>query len=76
MEFIYAAVGILVGMFLGICIGEFGSHSKTSGTLRVDRSDPTEEPYLFLELQEPVSSIISKSRVTLKVNVKNFISQK
>ena len=33
---------------------------RSVGTLRVDQSDPTEQPYLFLELDKPVESVINK----------------
>ena len=48
---------------------------RSVGTLRVDQSDPTEQPYLFLELDKPVESIINKKYVLFRVNKKNFISQ-
>ena len=48
---------------------------KSVGTLRVDQSDPTEQPYLFLELDKPVESVINKKYVLFRVIKKNFISQ-
>lgn len=48
---------------------------RSVGTLRVDQSDPTEQPYLFLELDKPVESVINKKYVLFRVNKKNFISQ-
>ena len=49
---------------------------RSVGTLRVDQSDPTEQPYLFLELDKPVESVINKKYVVFRVNKKNFISRK
>ena len=43
------------------------------GTLRIDRSDPTEAPYMFLELSKHVSAVTSKSHVILKVKNENYI---
>ena len=48
---------------------------RSVGTLRVDQSDPTEQPYLFLELDKPVESVINKKYVLFRVIKKNFISQ-
>ena len=48
---------------------------RSVGTLRVDQSDPTEQPYLFLELDKPVESVINKKYVLFRVNKQNFISQ-
>ena len=44
------------------------------GVLRVDRSDPSDGPYLFLELKKPVETVSSKQYVIFKVVNKNFIS--
>lgn len=49
--------------------------SKPVGVIRVDRSDPYEAPYLFLELEKDVSSIMNEHFVTLEVQVKNYITQ-
>ena len=44
------------------------------GILRVDRSDPDDGPYLFLELKKPVETVSSKKYVIFKVMNKDFIS--
>ena len=63
------AVGILIGLLIGVVL----SHRRPLGNLRVDRSDPTSEPYLFLELDTDVRTIMRKRRVVFKVRVKNFL---
>lgn len=45
------------------------------GTLRIDTSDP-DGPFMFLELSKDVNAVASKKYVVLKVNLKNYISQK
>ena len=45
------------------------------GTLRIDTSDP-DGPFMFLELSKDVDTVASKKYVILKVNLKNYISQK
>ncbi len=62
------AIGIVIGVLLGIVL----SHRRPLGNLRVDRSDPTSEPYLFLELDTDVRTIMRKRRVVFKVRVENF----
>ena len=47
MEFI---IGIAVGILLGAIL----FHRRPVGDLRVDRSDSTENPSLFLELERDV----------------------
>ena len=69
-----AIVAFLIGICCGIGFFDIMFHKKSVGTLRVDRSDPTEEPYLFLELTTSVKNVISKDFVTFKVNAKNYIS--
>lgn len=44
------------------------------GTLRVDRSDPDEAPYLFLELAKDVRTVSGKRYVIFKVRNENYIS--
>ena len=70
-EVLLVLLGFVGGMvFFLICLT-----TRSIGTLRVDQSDPTEQPYLFLELDKPVESVINKKYVLFRVNKKNFISQ-
>lgn len=63
------AVGILIGLLIGVVL----SHRRPLGNLRVDRSDPTSEPYLFLELDTDVRTIMRKKQVVFKVRVEDFL---
>ena len=65
----------LLGFMAGIVSFLIYLIVRSVGTLRVDQSDPTEQPYLFLELDKPVESVINKKYVLFRVNKKNFISQ-
>ena len=49
---------------------------KTVGTLRIDRSDPDEAPYIFLELKVNPEVLEHESYVNLRVSRENYISQK
>lgn len=62
----------LVAVVIGFIIGRVLPHERPLGDLRVDRSDPTCEPYLFLELGTDVHNIMNKKCVTFRVKVKNF----
>ena len=69
MEVLLILFGFIGGMvFFLICLA-----AKSIGTLRIDQSDPTEPPYLFLELDKPVESIIKEKYVLFRVSKKNFI---
>ena len=71
MEVLLVLLGFVGGMvFFLVYLA-----ARSIGTLRVDQSDPTEQPYLFLELDKPVESVINKKYVLFRVSKKNFISQ-
>ena len=66
---------ILLGFMVGIVSFLVYLIVRSVGTLRVDQSDPTEQPYLFLELDKPVETVTNKKYVLFRVIKKNFISQ-
>lgn len=74
------AIYILALIAIGISWGVYGTmvfyHSKTIGSLRVDLSDPDSGPYLFLELKNDVKDIETRKYVTLKVRIREDLSQK
>jgi len=68
---IILAIGIVVGSIITRII----IRPLDIGTLRIDTSDP-DGPFMFLELSKDVNAVASKKYVVLKVNLKNYISQK
>lgn len=71
MEIIIFILGVLVGFF-----GYFFLQRKEiKGKLRIDRSDPIDKPYLFLELSSSVEDVSRKKYVLFQVSNENFISQ-
>lgn len=52
-------IGIVVGIIIGLVVGTliFRRRYIPVGDLRIDRSDPTSEPFLFLELGTDVRTI-------------------
>lgn len=73
MELIILVIGILIGLF----IERYIFQEKPIGSLRVDQSDPDSGPYLFLELAPGgANEIHKKQRVSLRVEIKNYISHK
>ena len=72
MEIILILVGIVIGIGLAMIIFKV----YFIGTLRIDKSDPNEEPYMFLELDKCTGDISTKKYVVLKVSTKNYISHK
>ena len=69
------AIGLLIGVMVGVLLSRFIFKEKPVGSLRVDESDPDSGPYLFLELShEGVDAIYKKKYVVLKVNIQDYIS--
>lgn len=68
---------LLIGILIGILIARFIFRDKPIGSLRVDQSDPDSGPYLFLELSPGgADEIYKKKYVSLRVDLKDYISQK
>ena len=70
------ALLVLAGVFFGIGISILIRHKHFVGTLRIDQSDPSDTPYLFLDLDRPVGSFRKRRFVFLWVENKNYISHK
>lgn len=70
--FVIFGIGVAVGCILTTLI----SRIKSVGMLRVDTSDPDDNPYLFLELTKGLDAIYRKKYVSLKVCIKSFLPQK
>lgn len=64
---------LVIGIVIGILIGAILFRRRPVGNLRVDHSDPTSAPYLFLELGTDVGTVIRKKYVTFKVRVEDFL---
>lgn len=80
MQFI---IGLALGLFI-MFVALFPplkaafSRRRPIGNLRVDRSDPSDSPYLFLELDPgtDVNRIIRSKYVTFRVKLEDFIPHK
>lgn len=73
MEVLFA---VILGFAIGFVCASLGVLSLKIGHLRIDRSDPTEEPYMFLEVTKGVGDISNRKLVLLEVKNENYISQK
>lgn len=68
-------LGVLLGVLLGLFIAKF-LNPKVVGNLRVDRSDPDDRPYLFLEIfPGKRDSILTDDYITLRIRRENYISR-
>lgn len=66
---------LILGFAIGFIVACLAVLSLKVGTLRIDRSDPTEAPYMFLEMSKDVHAVTSRKMVLLEVKNENFISQ-
>ena len=64
---------VVIGIIIGILICAILFRQRPVGNLRVDRSDPTCGPLLFLELGTDVGAVMRKKYVTFKVRVENYL---
>lgn len=66
----------ILGVLIGSIITQIVLRSISIGNLNIDRSDPYESPYMFLELHKDVRYLLRKKYVTLTVTKENYLSQK
>ena len=67
-------IAFLLGVLIGTIIYAIAVKTASVGTLRIDRSDPDDSPYLFLELNKNLTFVSSKEYVIMKVDLKNYMS--
>lgn len=70
------AICSAVSFILGFVIAKMYKQEKPAGTLRIDRSDPEDGPYLFLELATDPRVLMAKKIVTFDVSTESYIPQK
>lgn len=74
---IWLLIGIVAGFALGYWFSVLLRSKSFVGTLREDHSDPTEAPYLFLELEPGGLNRIHTSKVvTFRVKIENYIPRR
>lgn len=70
------ALLFILGIVIGGLVTAVIFVQVSVGTLRIDRSDPNDVPYLFLELSTTPNAVGKKKYVMLRVSNDNYISQK
>ena len=69
----YIIIGI-IAFIMGFIVSNIGK-KKPIGTLRIDNSEPDEDPLLFLEIYTNPKNIMNEKQVLLDVNTKSYLSQ-
>ena len=75
MNYLILGLIFIAGVIAGVGGAILVLLKTKGGTLRVDRSDPDSEPYMFLELTESLPSVMRKKYVVFRVNLENYISR-
>lgn len=74
LDVIFSVGCFIFGFIAGIVLEGKNQKERVVGTLRVDRSDPDEQPYLFLELKnEGYANLQTQQYVTFQVLRENYL---
>ena len=67
---------IILSAAAGLIIGKLIFDKVIIGTIRVDTSDPDDNPYLFLELESDINKLKHGDVVCVVINKESYISQR
>lgn len=74
---VFTIIAFLAGFLCGFAVSCIKlSRKEPVGDLRIDTSDPDDNPYLFLELSKDLNFVRRKKYITLKVNTISYIPHK
>jgi len=76
MNPVYASLFIICILLLAVSLYFNLKYREVKGTVVIDRSDPTEPPFLFLELVGPVESFSKHRYVRFRVENRNYLDTK
>lgn len=69
-------ISFIFGIVIGLLVAHYVFRPKQIGSLRIDRSDPDDGPYLFLELEPGgVYKLQHSKYILLKVEERDYISR-
>lgn len=70
LTLLFVVIAIVIGIYIGYSVSRISFYRKnTIGTLRIetDKYDPSEPPYIFLELNNDPGKIEKSQHIVLKV---------
>lgn len=73
MVLLYIILSFLSGFSLGLLFF-YRKPIEPRGVMRIDRSDPDDSPYLFLELKSKINDLKNGDIVSFEVNTESYIS--
>ncbi len=68
MAELYIALFFVLGMLVGFILTVIATRVKAVGHLHINKSDPEDGPYVFLELTSDLNCLAKKDYVILKVD--------
>ena len=76
VEFLFCLLIAFLGCSAGYLMGRISArYEETVGYLRLDRSDPDDGPYFFLELDRDIPDLMTRSDVRLQMKLEDYISR-
>ena len=70
----WIVLALIGGILVGVAASAVYFRARTIGLLRVDRSDPSEPPYLFLEVEKNPDALQHGRLVVLRIRKENLFS--
>ena len=70
----WIVLALIGGILVGVAASAVYFRARTIGLLRVDRSDPSEPPYLFLDVEKNPDALQHGRLVVLRIRKENLIS--
>ena len=70
----WIVLALIGGILVGVAASAVYFRARTIGLLRVDRSDPSEPPYLLLEVEKNPDALQHGRLVVLRIRKENLIS--
>ena len=70
----WIVLALIGGILVGVAASAVYFRARTIGLLRVDRSDPSEPPYLFLEVEKNPDALQHGRLVVLRIRKENLLS--
>lgn len=67
-------IGMVIGILVGFVWRALVKREPIIGTIHVNKVEPDEPPYMFLELHRGIEDVITKKTVNLKVDTKDYTS--
>lgn len=67
-------IGMVIGILVGVIWRALAKSDPIVGTIHVNKVEPDEPPYMFLELHKGIETVITKGTVHLKVDSKDYTS--